>query len=126
MIGACRLLCHLGLLENIAMKNASKLLLVCLACFVIACPALALEKPWKAAKLKTAPTSFGKLTDSGGITVDGKFSDTSKIYDVIEEKDKFVKLSDGTQSGWVFKVSLTQVEGPSETAPGEPDIVKEW
>ena len=106
------------------MKIASCFLLVCVAFIVVAFPAIAVEKPWKAAKLKTARTSFGKLTARGDIKVDGKFNDTSKVYDVIEEQEEFVKLSDGTQSGWVLKVSLTQVEAPIETAPSEPDIVK--
>ena len=47
---------------------------------------------------------------TGSITVEGKFTDAAATYSVLEEKDKFVKLSDGKQSGWVFKVSVTRTE----------------
>jgi tetratricopeptide (TPR) repeat protein len=82
------------------------------------------DPKWQAAKLKDATgVSYGKITATGGITVDGKFTDSAATYEVVEEKDKFVKLSDGKSSGWVFKVSVTRVEAPSPIAPKEPDWV---
>ena len=32
------------------------------------------EPKWEAAKIKNSPLSFGKLTDTGSITVEGKFT----------------------------------------------------
>jgi len=89
-----------------------------LLAIIVAVPQLHADEPkWEAAKIKNSPLSFGKLTDTGSITVEGKFTDAAATYNVLEEKDKFVKLSDGKQSGWVFKVSINRTE--SVVAPPE-------
>jgi tetratricopeptide (TPR) repeat protein len=90
------------------------------------------EEPWKQAKLKNVPQSYGTVSASGeGVTQVGQFTDKSITYQVLEEKDKFVRITDGKNSGWCFKISLERVAAPAPDTPAEipsgpeePDWVK--
>lgn len=83
-------------------------------------PLAAQQAAWKAAKLKNASVSFGQIAASGnGLTVAGKFTDTSRVYQVLTEQGTFVRLSDRVNSGWVFRLNLEPV---TDIAPQDPDL----
>ncbi len=84
-----------------------KTLLALICCFVL--PSTVHAEEWLAARLKRSPVSYGRINSSGdGIIVAGKFSDRNRLYDVLEEDNRFLLISDGEQKGWVFKSSLEQ------------------
>lgn len=90
------------------------------------------DEPWKQAKLKNVPQSYGTVSASGeGVTQVGQFTDKAITYQVLEEKDKFVRITDGKNSGWCFKISLERVASPAPDTPAnipsgpeEPDWFK--
>jgi tetratricopeptide (TPR) repeat protein len=90
------------------------------------------DEPWKQAKLKNVPQSYGTVSASGdSVTQVGQFTDKSITYQVLEEKEKFVRITDGKNSGWCFKISLERVAAPAPETPAEipsgpeePDWVK--
>ncbi|MEZ6123966.1 MAG: tetratricopeptide repeat protein [Planctomycetaceae bacterium] len=82
---------------------------------------LAWAQQWEAVKLKSGSVSYGRISGDS-ISVEGKFTDTSRTYEVLEQNEKFVRITDGTHSGWCFKISLTPVSNPVPGAPATPDL----
>jgi tetratricopeptide (TPR) repeat protein len=99
---------------------------------IICHASLRADEPWQQAKLKNVPQSYGTVSASGdSVTQVGQFTDKSITYQVLEEKDKFVRITDGKNSGWCFKISLERVASPAPDTPAdipsgpeEPDWVK--
>ncbi len=87
---------------------------ICIAIALAASAGAVSAQTWESVKLKSGAVSYGQISGGGdAVTVEGKFTDTTRTYEVVEEKEKFFRISDGTNSGWVFKISVEPVDAES-------------
>jgi endonuclease YncB( thermonuclease family) len=66
--------------------------------------------------LKNGSVPYGDIASGSSIVNRGTFSDQSKAYTIKQERGQFYFLSDGTNEGWVFKVSVEPVKGEKAKA----------
>jgi tetratricopeptide (TPR) repeat protein len=108
----------MSLVHRIALASVLSLVVV-----IIGGTSAAQESGWTGVKLKKTPVSYGRISSAGTrLAVEGKFNDLNRAYQVIDEQEQFVKISDGVESGWVFRFNLTRAE---TVAPGAPEVTSE-
>lgn len=56
--------------------------------------------------IKNGSVPYGDIASGSSIVNRGTFSDQSKTYMIKQERGHFYLLSDGTNEGWVFKISV--------------------